>query len=50
MSVCNGFTIETYGFMHSLLTCAANGAIAMEDSEDISIGRVKFWSIVLKYS
>ena len=37
MSVCNRFTIEIYGFAHSLRTfpaCAAHGAIATEDSED----------------
>ena len=41
MSVCYGFTVEIYGFRHSLrtcLACAAHDAIAMEikvkDSED----------------
>ena len=41
MSVSNGFTIEAYGFMHSLhtfLACAAHVPIMMEvevkDSED----------------
>ena len=32
MSVCNGPTIEIYGFMHSLhtfLACSAQGAIAI---------------------
>ena len=37
MSVHNRFTIEMYGFMHSLhtfLARGAHGAIAMEASED----------------
>ena len=56
MSVCNWFTIEIYGFTHSsciFLThgtqiygfthclCAAQGAIAMEDSEDKDDGRLE---------
>ena len=37
MSVRNGFTIEIYGFAHSLLTflaCAAHSATVIEDLED----------------
>ena len=37
MSVFNGFTIEIYGFMHSLRTFlarATHGAITTEDLED----------------
>ena len=30
MAVHNGFTIEIYGFMHSLRTHAVHNAIAME--------------------
>ena len=36
MSVCNGPTIEIYGFMHSLhtfLACSAHGAIAISISQ-----------------